>query len=61
MDNNTNSSVVGWILSLLGFVLLLAFGNLSLMAILVPIAALAAIGMVLAQNHGNDRVTHGLK
>lgn len=61
MDKNRNGSVAGWVLSLLGFVLLLAFGNLSLMAILVPIAALAAIGMVLVHNHGNNRVTHGIK
>lgn len=63
MDNHGTviSTKIGWILSLIGFLLLLALGNLGLMAILVPTAAILAIGVMVVLNHKDTHVTHGLK
>jgi hypothetical protein len=51
----------GWALSFAGFVLLLALGNLGLVAVLAPLAALLALGAVMLLGHKDSHVTHGLK
>jgi len=55
------STKIGWMLSLIGFLLLLVLGNLGLVAILVPAAILLALGVMVVLNHKDARVTHGLK
>lgn len=55
------STRIGWGLSLIGFLLLLALGDLGLMAILVPTAAVLALGVMMVSNHRDVHVTHGLK
>ncbi|HEY1799333.1 MAG TPA: hypothetical protein VGG46_00245 [Terriglobales bacterium] len=55
------STKIGWVLSLIGFLLLLALGNLGLMAILVPTAALLAVGVMMLPSHKDGQLTHGLK
>lgn len=63
MDNHGTliSTKIGWMLSLIGFLLLLVLGNLGLMAILVPTAAVLALGVMMVLNHKDGHVTHGLK
>jgi hypothetical protein len=62
MDSHgTVSTKIGWMLSLIGFLLLLALGNFGLMAILVPTAAILAVGVMVVLNHKDTHVTHGLK
>ena len=55
------STKIGWMLSLIGFLFLLALGNLGLVAILVPTAILLAVGVTMVLNHKDAHVTHGLK
>ena len=55
------STKIGWALSLVGFLLLLALGNLGLAAILVPTAAVLALGVMMLLNHKDAHMTHGLK
>jgi hypothetical protein len=55
------STKIGWGLSLIGFLLRLALGNLGLMAILVPTADVLALGVMVVSNHKDGHVTHGLK
>jgi hypothetical protein len=54
-------SKAGWILSVAGFVLLLMVGNLGLAAVLIPVAAVLALGVMMLLNHKDGRVTHGIK
>lgn len=55
------STKIGWLLSLIGFLLLLVLGNLGLVAILLPTAAVLAFGVMMVLNHKDTHVTHGLK
>ncbi|HEY1462451.1 MAG TPA: hypothetical protein VGF44_03420 [Terriglobales bacterium] len=51
----------GWTLSLAGFLLLICLGNLGMVAVLVPLAAVLAIGAVMLLGSKDGHVTHGLK
>lgn len=51
----------GWILSAAGFLLLMALGNLGMLAVLVPLAAILALGAVMFLGHKDSHVTHGIK
>jgi hypothetical protein len=63
MDSHRTSlsTKIGWALSLMGFLLLLDLGNLGLVAILVPTAAVLAVAVMAVLNHKDAHVTHGLK
>ncbi|MBZ5597277.1 MAG: hypothetical protein LAN83_03045 [Acidobacteriia bacterium] len=55
-----NQTLAGWILVVIALVLLLAFGNLALLAILVPVSIVVGYGIArLGENRG--RLTPGLK
>lgn len=51
----------GWALSLAGFLLLMALGNLGMVAVLIPLAAVLALGAVMFFGHKDSHVTHGIK
>ena len=59
MDNFGTKA--GWTLSVAGFLLLMALGNLGLIAVLVPLAAMLALGTVVLLEHKDSHVTHGIK
>ncbi|MBZ5705210.1 MAG: hypothetical protein LAN63_07640 [Acidobacteriia bacterium] len=55
-----NQTLAGWTLVVIALVLLLAFGNLALLAILVPVSIVVGYGIArLGENRG--RLTTGLK
>jgi hypothetical protein len=41
------STKVGWTLSVAGFLLLMAMGNLGMVTVLIPLAAVLAAGVVM--------------
>lgn len=51
----------GWTLSAAGFLLLIVLGNLGMLAVLVPLAAVLALGAVMFFGHKDSHVTHGIK
>jgi hypothetical protein len=59
--NARNSVRIGWTLSFIGFVLLLALGNVALVPMLVAVATILALGVMMVHNHKGGHMPNGLK
>jgi hypothetical protein len=55
-----NQQLFGWALIIMGVVLLAAFGNLSLLAALIPVSLMLGYG-TLRMGRSRTKLTHSLK
>jgi uncharacterized membrane protein YdfJ with MMPL/SSD domain len=56
-----NQTVAGWTLVVISLLLLLAFGNLALLAILVPVCLVVGYGIVRLGDNRNSPAHSGRK